>query len=127
MDINWFTKITPDAIAPKLTSEEIRLAVRELRKRNTKEDFDGCFHAWIHAEQEFDLLSDTTVLNIYNYSSMRGQNNPLIKGSVPIVYSVSFHRYTTIEDRPHVAKEDFVIETGTSLSDDKHLAIFKGF
>lgn len=127
MDINWFKKITADHYAAKLNMDEIRLAIRDLRKRNILPDEDGCYQAWIHADQEFDLLCDTRMTSIFQISAPRGETNPLIKGSLPTVYGCKFHRYSQIEDRPYVSKEDFVIETGSSLSNDKHLAIFKGF
>lgn len=114
--------------APKLTNKEVRDAIRDLRRRGLFEDTDGLFQAWIHAEQEADLIADPNILSIFQYSVPRGENNPLLQGSVPSVYGCKFWRYHNIADRPTVAEEDYVVITGSSLTPNaKHLAIFKGF
>jgi N4-gp56 family major capsid protein len=76
----------------RLNSTEIRKAVRQLRKNNAREFDDGTYHAIIHPDTEADLLADASIVSIFQWAVPRGENSPLLKGSVPQVYGVSFFR-----------------------------------
>lgn len=76
----------------RLNSTELRKAVRALRKNNAREFDDGTYHAIIHPDTEADLLADPSIVSIFQWAVPRGENSPLLKGSVPQVYGVSFFR-----------------------------------
>lgn len=76
----------------RLGATEVRKAVRKLRANSAREFADGTYHAIIHPDCESDLLGDSTVQSIFQYAVPRGENNPLLKGSVPQVLGVSFFR-----------------------------------
>lgn len=76
----------------RLGAAELRKAVRQLRTNNAREFDDGTYHAIIHPDAEADLLADSTIQNIFQYAVPRGADNPLLLGSVPQVYGISFFR-----------------------------------
>jgi len=76
----------------RLTNVEVRKAVRKLRVNNAKTFDDGYYHVILHPDSEYDLLSDSSVVNVYQYAADRGEDNPLIQGAVPAVYGAKFYR-----------------------------------
>lgn len=76
----------------RMTNVEVRKAVRKLRVNNAKTFDDGYYHAIMHPDVEFDLMSDSSVLNVYQYAADRGEDNPLIQGAVPAIYGAKFYR-----------------------------------
>ena len=76
----------------RLTNVEVRKAVRKLRVNNAKTFDDGYYHVILHPDAEFDLLSDSSVVNVYQYAADRGEDNPLIQGAVPAIYGAKFYR-----------------------------------
>jgi N4-gp56 family major capsid protein len=37
-------------------------------------------------------LSDSSIVNVYQYAADRGEDNPLIQGAVPAIYGAKFYR-----------------------------------
>jgi hypothetical protein len=74
----------------RLTGLEVRKALRKLRTNNAREFPDGTYHSIIHPDVETDLMADPNVQNILQWVVPRGENHPLLKGSVPQIYGVSF-------------------------------------
>src|SRR5438034_1029111 len=37
-------------------------------------------------------MSDSSVVNVYQYAADRGEDNPLIQGAVPAIYGAKFYR-----------------------------------
>lgn len=127
-----------DLEAALLTSQEIRKAIRQLRtgwdgwtdvygeyhgRKLIREFSDGLYHAWISPEQEFDLLADKTIVNIYQYAVVNTTGNPLLQISAPSVYGCKFFRTNVV---PEIDDEDFVVVTGSSLDEARYTAVFKG-
>ncbi len=75
-----------------LNSTGVRQAVRRLRLNNAKTFDDGYYHAIIHPDTEFDLNGDSSVTSIFQYALPRGEDNPLIQGTVPVIYGMKFFR-----------------------------------
>lgn len=72
-----------------LKGEDVKKAVRDLRKNNAKPFADGYFHAVISPEQAYDLMSDTTVggwIDANKYTD----NRPLLKGEIGEYAGVRF-------------------------------------
>ncbi len=72
-----------------LTGEEVKKAVRDLRKNNAKTFEDGYFHSVISPEQAFDLMSDTADggwIDANKYTD----NRPLLKGEIGEYAGVRF-------------------------------------
>jgi len=95
----------------RLTSVELRKAVNKLRANNAREFDDGTYHAVIHPWAEGDLLADASITSIFQYAVPRSENNPLLKGSVPQVYGVSFFRTSNAKVFPTNG------QTGTTATD----------
>jgi N4-gp56 family major capsid protein len=95
----------------RLTNLELRKAVRKLRTNNSPEFEDGTYHAVIHPDCESDLLSDSSIVNVFQYAVPRGGDNPLVKGSVPQVYGVSFFRTSNAKVYPTAG------QSGTTATD----------
>ena len=76
----------------RLTNVEVRKAVRKLRVNNAKTFDDGYYHVILHPDSEYDLLSDSSIQNVYQYAADRGEDNPLIQGAVPAIYGAKFYR-----------------------------------
>ena len=127
-----------DLEAALLTNQEIRKAIRQLRtgwdgwtdvygdlhpRKLIREFPDGLYHAWISPEQEFDLLADPSIIDIYQYAVVNTSGNPLIQSSAPSVYGCKFYRTNIV---PEIEDEDFVVITGSSLDDKRYTAVFKG-
>lgn len=113
------------AHAHRLDNMEVRRAVRWLREQNDngatfKED--GLYHAYITPFQEGDLLSDPNITSVYQIASPRGENNPLLKGSVPSVYGMAFYR---VRSTPSVLPGDYLLITGSDFGSGFHTAIFR--
>lgn len=75
--------------ADVLTGEEVKKAVRDLRKNNAKTFADGYFHAVISPEQAYDLMSDTADggwIDANKYTD----NKPLLKGEIGEYAGVRF-------------------------------------
>lgn len=103
----------------RLSSLELRKAVRQLRTNNAREFDDGTYHAIIHPDCEADLLADSTIQNIFQYAVPRGENNPLLKGSVPQVYGISFYRTSNAKIFPTAG------QTGSTAA-DVYVTLFFG-
>lgn len=72
-----------------LKGEDVKKAVRDLRKNNAKPFSDGYFHSIISAEQAYDLMSDTSEggwINANKYTD----NKPLLKGEIGEYAGVRF-------------------------------------
>lgn len=75
--------------ADVLTGEEVKKAVRDLRKNNAKPFADGYFHAVISPEQAYDLMSDTADggwIDANKYTD----NKKLLKGEIGEYAGVRF-------------------------------------
>lgn len=72
-----------------LKGEDIKKAVRDLRKFNAKPFSDGYFHAIISPEQAYDLMSDTSNggwIEVNKYTDKK----PLLKGEIGCYAGVRF-------------------------------------
>lgn len=72
-----------------LKGEDVKKAVRDLRKYNAKPFSDGYFHAIISPEQAYDLMSDTSEggwIDANKYTD----NKPLLKGEIGEYAGVRF-------------------------------------
>lgn len=103
----------------RLTNVEVRKAVRKLRVNNAKTFDDGYYHAIIHPDSEFDLMSDSSVLNVYQYAADRGEDNPLIQGAVPAIYGAKFYRTSNAKVFPTAG------QSGTTAT-DVYVTLFCG-
>ena len=103
----------------RLSNVEIRKAVRKLRVNNAKTFDDGYYHAIIHPDAEFDLMSDTSVVSVYQYAADRGEDNPLIQGAVPAIYGAKFYRTSNARVYPTAG------QTGTTAT-DVYVTLFLG-
>ena len=70
----------------KLTSTEIRNAVRILRKFNAKPFADGCYVAIISPDTAYDLMSDTMWVDVAKYVNPEN----MYKGEIGKLYGVRF-------------------------------------
>lgn len=95
----------------RLTNVEVRKAVRKLRVNNAKTFDDGYYHAIIHPDTEYDLMSDSSVVNVYQYAADRGEDNPLIQGAVPAIYGAKFYRTSNAKVFPTAG------QSGTTATD----------
>jgi len=95
----------------RLTNVEIRKAVRKLRVNNAKTFDDGYYHCLIHPDTEFDLLSDSSIVNVYQWAADRGEDNPLVQGAVPAIYGAKFYRTSNAKIFPTAG------QTGTTATD----------
>ena len=103
----------------RLTNVEVRKAVRKLRVNNAKTFDDGYYHALIHPDSEFDLMSDSSILNVYQYAADRGEDNPLIQGAVPAIYGAKFYRTSNAKTIPTGS-------AGTASAADTYITLFCG-
>lgn len=103
----------------RLTNVEVRKAVRKLRVNNAKTFDDGYYHAIIHPDSEYDLMSDSSILNVYQYAADRGEDNPLIQGAVPAIYGAKFYRTSNAKVIPTGS------QTGTTAT-DVYITLFMG-
>jgi N4-gp56 family major capsid protein len=103
----------------RLTNVEVRKAVRKLRVNNAKTFDDGYYHAIIHPDSEYDLMSDSSIVNVYQYAADRGEDNPLIQGAVPAIYGAKFYRTSNAKIFPTAG------QTGTSAT-DVYITLFVG-
>lgn len=72
-----------------LKGEDVKKAVRDLRKNNAKPFSDGFFHAVISPEQAYDLMNDTSTggwIDVNKYTD----NAPLLKGEIGKYAGVRF-------------------------------------
>jgi N4-gp56 family major capsid protein len=95
----------------RLTNVEVRKAVRKLRVNNAKTFDDGYYHVILHPDAEYDLLSDASIVNVYQYAADRGEDNPLIQGAVPAIYGAKFYRTSNAKVIPTAGM------TGTTATD----------
>ena len=95
----------------RLTNVEVRKAVRKLRVNNAKTFDDGYYHVIFHPDTEFDLLSDSSIVNVYQYAADRGEDNPLVQGAVPAIYGAKFYRTSNATIFPTAG------QSGTSATD----------
>jgi len=95
----------------RLTSTELRRAVNKLRAADAREFDDGTYHAIIHPHTEGDLLADASINAMFQLAIPRSENNPLLKGSVPQAYGISFYRTSAAKVFPTAA------QSGTTASD----------
>jgi N4-gp56 family major capsid protein len=70
----------------KITSKEIRKAVRTLRKANIKPFADGYYHAITDPDTEFDLMDDTMWLEASKYA----KPEQMLKGEIGRLVGVRF-------------------------------------
>ena len=77
-----------------LSSTEVRKAVRKLRANNAKPFDDGYYHVIMHPDCEYDLQGDNLVQQVYFYNAERGEDSPMIQGSVPAIFGAKFYRTT---------------------------------
>lgn len=95
----------------RLTNVEIRKAVRKLRVNNAKTFDDGYYHAILHPDAEFDLISDASITSVYQFAADRGEDNPLIQGAVPAIYGAKFYRTSNAKVFPTAG------QSGTTAAD----------
>lgn len=125
-----------DLEADKLSNNEVRAAIRHLRKDVQawtdvygEEHWeypilpypDGYYHCHYHPFQEADLLSDSSIATIYQFAV-----NPIPNPShsaAPAVYGCMFY---CSEESVDIEDDDFVVMTGNSFDDSKYTAVFKG-
>lgn len=125
-----------DLEADRLTNNEIRAAIRHLRKGVQAwtdvygeehweypiiEYPDGYYHCYYHPHQEIDLLADASIVSIYSYATNPTPNAP--RSAAPAVYGCKFYPTTEPVD---IEDDDFVVVTGNSFDDSKYTAVFKG-
>lgn len=103
----------------RLTNVEVRKAVRKLRVNNAKTFDDGYYHVILHPDTEYDLLSDSSIVNVYQYAADRGEDNPLIQGAVPAIYGAKFYRTSQAKVLPTAGM------TGTTAT-DVYITLFLG-
>ncbi len=103
----------------RLTNVEVRKAVRKLRVNNAKTFDDGYYHVILHPDSEYDLLSDSSIVNVYQYAADRGEDNPLIQGAVPTVYGAKFYRTSNAKVFPSSAQ-------GATTTTDVYATLFLG-
>lgn len=95
----------------RLTNVEIRKAVRKLRLNNARTFDDGYYHVIMHPDTEFDLMSDSAIVQVYQWAADRGEDNPLIQGAVPAIYGAKFYRTSNAKIFPTAG------QTGTTATD----------
>lgn len=86
---NGKTSRTALTASDVLKGEDVKKAVRDLRKNNAKPFSDGYFHAIISPEQAYDLMSDTSAggwIDANKYTD----NKPLLKGEIGEYAGVRF-------------------------------------
>jgi N4-gp56 family major capsid protein len=103
----------------RLTNVEVRKAVRKLRVNNAKTFDDGYYHAIIHPDSEYDLMSDSSIVNVYQYAADRGEDNPLIQGAVPAIYGAKFYRTSNAKVFPTAGQ-------GGTTATDVYATLFLG-
>lgn len=71
------------AAGDKLTAAESLEALATLKANNARPVVDGLFAVIIHPYTEYDILTDTTFQNVFNYAYQRGDTkNPYLTGFV---------------------------------------------
>ena len=76
--------------AGNLTSDEIKKAVRTLKKANAKPMADGFFYAFVDPDTAFDIMSDTLWQDVSKYNG--GEN--IEKGELGKLHGVKFFETT---------------------------------
>ena len=86
--------------ADKLTGTEIRNAVRTLKNANVKRFPDGCYHAIINPDIEFDLQDDPLWIDVAKYQDKEAIQSGEIGKLVGVKFYVSTNpiRYETPEE-----------------------------
>ena len=77
-----------------LNYAEIREAVAQDRRQNTRPFPDGNFIGIYHPDTERDLMSDSDVIQSAQFAGARGDTNPMMKGEVGTFYGVKWVRTT---------------------------------
>lgn len=79
-----------------INSAEIKKAVRALRAANVPTFPDGTYHAIVHANTEYDILGDTTLVNVASYGGgvSTQQGLDILKGEFLRAWGVTFKRTT---------------------------------
>ncbi len=74
-----------------ITASEIRKCTRTLRAQNARPvTRQNTFAALCHPNTHYDLESDTTITNAFQYAHDRGPDNPLFTGEIGSVLGVTF-------------------------------------
>lgn len=77
----------------RLNAAELREALATLKTNNANPFEDGGYKAIIHPRTEADLFNDPTIVNAFAQAGVRGESNPLFKGSLGRYLGCDF--YTT--------------------------------
>lgn len=83
---NSKTTLATTTSADKLTTTEIRKAVRTLKKNNAQQYEDGYFIGKIGPDTSFDLMSDSTWVNAHSYKD----GTELYQGEIGKLFGVRF-------------------------------------
>lgn len=76
--------------ADKLTYEEVKKAVRTLKRNNCKPFSDGFYHAIVHPDTVYDLQSDTMWVDVAKYQDKQ----KVEKGELGCIHKVKFYEST---------------------------------
>lgn len=113
---NGKTSRTALTTADVLKGEDVKKAVRDLRKYNAKPFSDGYFHAIISPEQAYDLMSDTSEggwIDANKYTD----NKPLLKGEIGEYAGV---RFMTTSNTKTVDNSGVAVHLGVIYGKDSY-------
>lgn len=99
-----------------LKGEDVKKAVRDLRKNNAKPFSDGFFHAVISPEQAYDLMNDTSNggwIDVNKYTD----NAPLLKGEIGKYAGV---RFMTTSNTKTVDNSGVAVHLGVIYGKDSY-------
>lgn len=77
----------------KFCSRHVRWAMQTLKERGVSPFEENFYRAAIHTDVKEDLANDATIANVFQYGYPVGVDNPLLKGSVPVIWGVKFYEY----------------------------------
>lgn len=97
------------AATDKLTSEEIKKAVRTLKRNNCKPFPDGYYHAIVHPDTVYDLTSDPMWVDVAKYQD----KSKIEKYELGTMYKVKFFESTNAKV---FEKETYLFGTTASLT-----------
>lgn len=95
--------------ADKLTADDIKKAVRTLRRNNAKPFPDGYYHAIVHPDTIYDLTSDPLWIDVAKYQD----KEKVEKYELGTMYKVKFYESTNAKT---FEKEDYLYGTTASLT-----------
>jgi len=93
----------------KLTADDIKKAVRTLRRNNAKPFADGYYHAIVHPDTIYDLTSDPLWIDVAKYQD----KEKVEKYELGTMYKVKFYESTNAKT---FAKADYLYGTTASLT-----------